>query len=109
MEVAISHRNQNSTGPRAVEAANPTVARTVRIEAQRGLVMQQGGLLPLCKKVIGFIAKLRQASYKSNAKTTSRSRSARLPANAAIQKAAAELGNVTPHPRIAPLHTPPLY
>ena len=109
MEVAISHRNQNSTGPRAVGAANPNVGGTVRIEAQRPLVMQQGGLYPLCKKIIGFIAEMRQVSYKSNAKTTSRSRSARRPANAAIQKAAAELGNVTPHPHLAPPHTPQLY
>ena len=109
MEVAISHRNQNSTGPHAVGPANLTVARTVRIEAQSRRVKQQGGLFPICKKILGFIANLRQASYKSKAKTTSRSRSARLPANAAIQRAAAELGNSTPHPRIAPLHTPPLY
>ena len=98
MEVAISHRNQNSTGPHAVGPANPLVARTVRIEAQSRRVKQQGGVFPLCKKIIGFVAEMRQASYKSNAKTTSRSRSARLPANAAIQKAAAELCNSTPPP-----------
>ena len=90
MEVAISHRNQNSTGPHAVRAASPIVGGMVRIEAQRGLVKQQGRLLPLCKKILGFIANLHQTSYKSIAKTTSRSRSACIPLEAAIQAPAAQ-------------------
>ena len=72
MEVAISHRNHNIAGPHPVEAASLIVGGMVRIEGQRGLGQYQGGLLPLCKKILGFIAKLCQASYKSNAKTTYR-------------------------------------
>ena len=85
MEVAISHRNQNTTGPHVDGTASLIVGDIVRIDGQRGLVKQQGGLFPLCKKILGFIAATCQASYKSIAKTTSHSRSARLPAEAAIQ------------------------
>ena len=52
MEVAISHRNHNSTGPHAVGTASLLVGGMVRIETQRGLVKQQEGLLPLCKKFL---------------------------------------------------------
>ena len=90
MEVAISHRNQNNTGPHAVGSASPIVGGMVRIEAQRGLVKQQGRLLPLCKKILGFVANLHQTSYKSIAKTTSRSRSVCIPVEAAIQAPAAQ-------------------
>ena len=44
MEVAISHRNQNSTGPHPVEAASLIVGGMVHIDAQRRLVKQQEGL-----------------------------------------------------------------
>ena len=74
MEVAISHRNHNIAGPHPVEAANPIVGGMVRIDGQSGLGQCQGGLLPLCKNIFGFVAKLCQASYKSNAKTTYRTR-----------------------------------
>ena len=71
MEVAISHRNQNVTSPHAVGGANLVVGGMVCIDGQRRPVKQHGGLLPLCKIILGFVAKMRQASYKSNAKTTS--------------------------------------
>ena len=85
MEVAISHRNQNSTGPHAVGGASLIVGGIVRIDGQRRLGKHQGGLFPICKKILGFVAKLCQASYESIAKTTSRSHAARLPDVAGIQ------------------------
>ena len=51
MEVAISHRNQNSTGPHVDGTASLIVGGMVRIDAQRRLVKQQEGLLSFCKKV----------------------------------------------------------
>ena len=65
----------------------------VRIDGQRGLGLYQWGCLPICKKLFGFIAKMRQASYKSNAKTTCRTRRPALPhivipAKAGIQRGA---------------------
>ena len=72
MEVAISHRNHNIAGPHPDGTASLIVGGMVRIEGQRGLGQYQGGLLPLCKNIFGFVAKLCQASYKSNAKTTYR-------------------------------------
>ena len=72
MEHAIAHRNQNSTGPHAVEGASLIVGGIVRIDGQRRLGKHQGGLFPLCKKILRFVAKLCQASYESIAKTTSR-------------------------------------
>ena len=85
MEVATSHRNQNSTGPHAVGAASLIVGGMVRIDGQRGLVKQQGGLFTLCKKIIGIVAEMCQASYNSIAETTYRNPSARLPAVAEFQ------------------------
>ena len=70
MEATISHRNQNITDPHAVGRADLIVAGMVRIDGQRRLGKQQGRLLPLCKKLFGFVAKVCQASYDSNAKTT---------------------------------------
>ena len=70
MEIAISHRNQNITDPHAVGRADLILAGMVRIDGQRRLGKQQGRLLPLCKKLFGFVAKVCQASYDSNAKTT---------------------------------------
>ena len=67
---AISHRNQNSTGPYDYGRPSLIVAGMVRIDGQRRLGKQQGRLLPLCKKLFGFVAKMCQASYDSNAKTT---------------------------------------
>ena len=84
MEVAISLRNRNSTGPHVDWDASLIVGGMVRIDGQRGLVMQQGGLFPLCKKILGFVAATCQASYKSIAKTTCRSHPARIPAEAVI-------------------------
>ena len=71
MEVAISHRNQNVTSPHAVGGARLVVGGMVRIDGQRRPVKQYEGLLPLCKKILGVVAKMRHTSYKSNAKTTS--------------------------------------
>ena len=84
MEVAISHRNHNSTGPHVDGAASLIVGGMVRIEAQRGLVKQQEGLFALYKKILGFVAATCQVSYKSIAKTTCRSHAARIPAEAVI-------------------------
>ena len=67
---AISHRNQNITGPHAVGRAGLIVVGMVRVDGQRLRVKQQGRLLPLCKELFGFVAKVCQASYDSNAKTT---------------------------------------
>ena len=71
MAVTISHRNQNVTRPHAVGGARLVVGGMVRIDGQRRPVKQHEGLLPLCKKILGFVAKMRHTSYKSNAKTTS--------------------------------------
>ena len=71
MAVAISHRNRNITAPHADGGARLVVGGMVRIDGQGCLGKFQGGLFPLCKKNLGFIANLSQASYKSNAKTTS--------------------------------------
>ena len=71
MAVTISHRNQNITGPHAVGGPSPVISGMVRIDGQGCLGEYQEGLSPLCKKILGFIANLRQARYKSNAKTTS--------------------------------------
>ena len=100
MEVAIAHRNQNSTGPHAVGGASLIVGGIVRIDGQRRLGKHQGGLFPICKKILGFVAKLCQASYESIAKTTSRSHAARLPAVAGIQGRGA--GRYTHHPDTSP-------
>ena len=70
MEATISHRNQNSTGPHAVGRADLIVVGMVRIDGQRRLGKQQGRLFSLCTKLFGFVAKMCQASYDSNAKTT---------------------------------------
>ena len=71
MQIANSHRNHNSTGPHAIGTASLLVGGMVRIDGQRGPVKQQGGLFPICKKLLGFIAETCQARYRSNAKTTS--------------------------------------
>ena len=71
MAVTISHRNQNTADPHASGHPSPVIGGMVRIDGQRWLVKYQEGLFPLCKKLFGFIANLRQAHYKSNAKTTS--------------------------------------
>ena len=70
MEVEISHRNRNITGPHAVGRADLILAGIVRIDGQRRLGKPQGRLFSLCKKLFGFVAKMCQASYDSNAKTT---------------------------------------
>ena len=67
---AISHRNQNITGPHAVGRADLILAGMVRIGGQRLRGKQQGRLFSLCTKILGFVAKMCQASYDSNAKTT---------------------------------------
>ena len=67
---AISHRNQNITNPHAVGRADLILVGMVRIDGQRLRVKQQGRLFSLCKKLFGFVAKVCQASYDSNAKTT---------------------------------------
>ena len=84
MEVAISHRNQNSTSPHVDGTASLIVGGMVRIETQRGLVKQQEGLFALYKKILGFVAATCQVSYKSIAKTTCRNHAARIPAEEAI-------------------------
>ena len=90
MAVAISHRNRNITAPHAVGGARLAVGGMVCIDGQRRPVKQHEGLLPLCKKILGFIANLSQASYKSNAKTTSPHRSQ-----------SRKLGQFPRHPRSA--------
>ena len=84
MEVAISHRNQNSTSPHVDGIASLIVGGMVRIETQRGLVKQQERLFALYKIILGFVAATCQVSYKSIAKTTCRSHAARIPAEAVI-------------------------
>ena len=84
MAVAISHRNQSSTSPHVDGTASLIVGGMVRIDGQRGLVKQQEGLFPICKKIFGFVAATCQASYRSIAKTTCRSHAARIPAEEAI-------------------------
>ena len=71
MAVAISHRNRNITAPHADGGARLVVGGMVRIDGQGCLGKYQGGLSTFCEKILGFIANLSQASYKSNAKTTS--------------------------------------
>ena len=51
-------------------ARQPDPCGMVRIDGQRRLGKQQGRLFPLCTKLFGFVAKMCQASYDSNAKTT---------------------------------------
>ena len=104
MAITISHRNQNITGPHAFGGHSPVVGGMVRIDGQRWLVKHQEGLFILCKKLFGFIAEVRQPSYKSIAKTTSRSRSACIPAEAAIQVPTRSLLALTldPATRLAP-------
>ena len=70
MAVTISHRNQNITGPHASGRPSPVVGGMVRIDGKGWLGKYQEGLFYLCRKDFGFIANLRQARYKSNAKTT---------------------------------------
>ena len=77
MEIAISHRNQNITDPHAVERASLILVGMVRIDGQRRLGKQQGRLFSLCTKLFGFVAKMCQASYDSNAKTTLNNHTAR--------------------------------
>ena len=74
MEVAISHLNHNIAGPHPDGTASLIVGGMVRIDGQRGLGQYQGGLFPICKNILGFVAELCQASYVSNAKTTYRTR-----------------------------------
>ena len=52
MEVAISHRNHNSTGPHAVGTASLLVGGMVLIDGQKGLVMQQGGCFLSAKRFL---------------------------------------------------------
>ena len=68
MEHACKDREQHIASTFAPRRPSPaqSVSRTVRVRP-----LTAGGLLPLCKKILGFIANLRQASYKSIAKTTS--------------------------------------
>ena len=91
MELAFSHRNQNRTGPHAVAAASPIRWWHGPHRWSEGARPVSGGLSPICKKLFGFIANMRQASYKSNAKTTCRTRRPALPhivipAKAGIQR-----------------------
>ena len=68
MEHACKDRAQHIASTCAPRRPSPaqSVSRTVRVRPLRAR-----GLLSLCKKILGFIANLSQASYKSNAKTTS--------------------------------------
>ena len=76
MQIANSHRNHNSTGTHAIDTASLLVGGMVRIDGQRGPVKQQGGLFPICKNILGFIAETCQARYRSNAKSTSNNHAA---------------------------------
>ena len=49
----------------------PRVARTVRLQDRADAAPDNGRMFSLCKKIFGFVAEMRQTSYKSNAKTTS--------------------------------------
>ena len=48
----------------------PRVARTVRLQDRADAAPDNGRMFSLCKKIFGFVAEMRQTSYKSNAKTT---------------------------------------
>ena len=48
----------------------PRVARTVRLQDRADAAPDNGRMFSLCKKFFGFVAEMRQTSYKSNAKTT---------------------------------------
>ena len=76
MQIANSHRNHNIATPHAVGPASLILGGMVRIDGQRGPVKQQGGLFPICKNILGFIAETCQARYRSNAKTTSNNHAA---------------------------------
>ena len=89
MQIANSHRNHNSTGPHAIGTASLLVGGMVRIDGQRGPVKQQGGLFPICKNILGFIAETCQARYRSNAKTTSNNHAASIHGEERTQRVAA--------------------
>ena len=71
MAITISHRNKNITGPHAFGGLSLVIGGMVRIDGQGWLGKYQEGLFTLCKKILGFVANLCQASYKSISKTTS--------------------------------------
>ena len=71
MAITISHRNRNITGPHAFGGLSLVIGGMVRIDGQGWLGKYQEGLFILCKKILGFVANLCQASYKSISKTTS--------------------------------------
>ena len=71
MALTISHRNQTTTGPHAFGGLSLVIGGMVRIDGQGWLGKYQEGLFILCKKILGFVAEMRQASYKSISKTTS--------------------------------------
>ena len=68
MEHACKDREQHIASTFAPRRPSPaqSVSRTVRVRP-----LTAGGLFSLCKKNFGFVAEMRQASYKSIAKTTS--------------------------------------
>ena len=71
MAITISHRNQTTTGPHAFGGLSLVIGGMVRIDGQGWLGKYQEGLFILCKRILGFVANLCQASYKSISKTTS--------------------------------------
>ena len=71
MAITISHRNQTTTGPHAFGGLSLVIGGMVRIDGQGWLGKYQEGLFTLCKRILGFVANLCQASYKSISKTTS--------------------------------------
>ena len=50
MEAEISHRNRNITGPRAFGGPSLVIGGMVRIDGQRRLVKQQGGIVSYLQK-----------------------------------------------------------
>ena len=66
------HRNHNITTPHTVVCAVLYVGRMVHSDGQRRRIKQQEGWVLVCKKKIGFVAKMCQASYDSTTKTRPR-------------------------------------
>ena len=65
MVVANAHRNHNITAPHAVVCAVLNIGGMVHSDGQRRRIKQQEGWVPVCKKKIGFVAEMCQASYDS--------------------------------------------
>ena len=73
MVVANPHRNHNITAPHTVVCAVLYVRDMVHSDGQSRRVKQQNGWVPVCKKKIGLVAEMCQASYDSNTETSPRS------------------------------------